>query len=354
MKKLQGLLDVLEKMNVCIQQCEEKGCPNTTVWYGDKNQSTKDNCIVNSCDFCGEYVCLDHTIADADITVCQSCSVNYWKTQYQDMQQKYKEKTFILEEVCDMTNTSIDSCYDQTCNKTYINSGKANSDSVLDGSKVSNDSFHICDYCEKGYCTTHYNLLIPSIDNKSGCSICGYSDVSEPESKPESKPEICDNCNQTKPSVAQIYLGEDYTSNWCSKCQDILKSKSKPESTESKSPTCTSPPDIYNESLDKYHFYTILDTDILKIYREINNLGIEIKPTPNFPSNMITFKYRDNIKTHHIGGLFGCNPPMSNIRYLINKEYGIIFEGTSLDKECRRLHSKYIFNRECVIDRFAH
>ena len=176
MEKLQGLIKVINQMGLCEIQCSVEKCPNTTVWNRDGNvqQSTVVDGIVSECDLCDTYFCWDHIDLMADVVICQTCSSEYWRGKYKELNEKHKNQNALLEEVCDLTDTYTIPCYDRTCNKVYVNSGKANRDFTLDGSKITSDYIHICNYCDQGYCSTHYNMLIPSVDDPKmeRCRLC--------------------------------------------------------------------------------------------------------------------------------------------------------------------------------------
>ena len=170
-KQLQVIIDVLtDKLKMCVIQCSVENCPNVTI----DGFSNHEKYIMTNCESCNNDLCWDH-IHDG---LCQECSSKYWEDRCKELETQFKTQQFLMGEICDLTDTTVYSCYDQTCNKKYINSGKANQSFELDGIKVSDDGFFICNHCGEGYCTTHYNMLIPSIDNPElqKCPICGNQD----------------------------------------------------------------------------------------------------------------------------------------------------------------------------------
>ena len=272
MEKLQGLIEVLNKLNEHVSQCSFDKCGNTTLWVRTIAHSNKEGGCVGQCELCDKLFCWDHTDPMADVTVCQNCSGDYWRQKCQEI----IEQKNIIKQICNQVEIGVTPCYDQTCNKTHYAANKADSYFVLDGSALSMEGFYLCNHCEKGYCGEHHKLLIPRHDDPNSllCPICAHpkdvdSDV-ETDREEIDREEIdreeecmiddtktvkcykcgnpgdleevrfgsrsvalwcteclkdqprCDNCQSFKSSVKSIYLGQGYFADWCTECQDLM------------------------------------------------------------------------------------------------------------------------------------
>lgn len=97
---------------------------------------------------------------------------------------------------------------------------------------------------------------------------------------------------------------------------------------------------IYKTVLSKQDMYSISDDEKFLIYRAICDLQINLE----ISSDEIIFKYNKVIENYPCSGLWGSNPPLSNIKYIVmglTHMSELNFEESYLHKLCESLHKKY-------------
>ena len=60
-----------------------------------------------------------------------------------------------------------------------------------------------------------------------------------------------------------------------------------------------------------------------------------------YNNGVIEFNYGGKLYNYVWGAFWGCKPCFSNIKYLIEKNFNLLFENGETDKLCRKIHSEH-------------
>ena len=100
--------------------------------------------------------------------------------------------------------------------------------------------------------------------------------------------------------------------------------------------------DIYNNSHD---IYILTDEEKFKILDSIQNeFDMEYKYDSykyDMKQTKISFEYFGVKRSNTWESLWGCIPPLSNVRYIV-REFGKDFDGSKTDMLCRTIHENKI------------